>query len=71
MSPEIQAALIGLAGTLVLMFMGQLVATVFFAGRLTQKVSDLEIRTAALEKSDRAAAIERAKLEVKLETKTA
>jgi hypothetical protein len=71
MSPEIQAALIGLAGSVALMFLAQLATTVYFAGKLTQKVADHDRRLVELEKSDRDEVIRRARLEGKLGVDTA
>jgi hypothetical protein len=53
MNPEILAALITLLGTLVLLAIGNLITTAFFAGKTTQRLDNVVERVVKLEKSDR------------------
>ena len=62
MTPEVTAAFITIVGTIALTLMGQLVATVYFAGRLTERVANHGQRITALENAERQDLIRRATL---------
>jgi hypothetical protein len=60
MSPEVIAALITIGGAILVALMGQLVATVYFAGRLTERVENHADRISTLETAEREDLIRRA-----------
>jgi hypothetical protein len=62
MNPEMMAALITLLGTLLLVAVGNLITTAYFAGRLTERVKNVDDRVTILEKSERATALDAARL---------
>ena len=63
------AALISLLGTLVLVGIGNLIATAYFAGKLAEKVENIDQRVSHLECSERATAIELARTSGALDIK--
>ncbi|MGO8775302.1 MAG: hypothetical protein ACLQHT_13615 [Terracidiphilus sp.] len=60
MTPEITASLVTLAGAILIAAVGQFVATVYFGGRLTERVANHGDRIAALEAAEREDLIRRA-----------
>jgi hypothetical protein len=70
MTSEMMAALISLLGALLLMAMGNLVTTAFFAGRLTERLENVTERVANLESSERATALEAARARAVLDDRS-
>jgi archaellum component FlaG (FlaF/FlaG flagellin family) len=56
------AALLSFLGALLVMAIANLIATAFYAGRLTERVSGIDARVSILEASERETALEAARL---------
>lgn len=65
---NIVAAIIGVGGAIFLALMGNALAFVFFAGRLIQRVQNVENRTSVVETVARDASLAVAELKGRLET---
>jgi hypothetical protein len=68
MNPEVTAALITLLGTLVLLAAGNLITTAFFAGRMTERIQNVDDRVRVLESLSRETALAAARLEGKFDS---